>query len=378
MRSLRLLAVVAALTAACSGRAAPPAEFVTEHARLRIVTVADGLEHPWGLAFLPDGRLLVTERPGRLRLVAADGSLSAPLAGVPKVVARGQGGLLDIVLDPQFADNGRIYFAYAEPRGGDTNATAVARARLAAGRLDDMKVIFRQQPAVDSSAHFGSRLVFGRDGRLFVTLGERSARGFRERAQDLDNHLGKVVRLEADGTVPADNPFVDQPGALPEIWSFGHRNVQGAALHPLTGELWTTEHGPRGGDELNITRAGRNYGWPVITWGTEYTGLPLGEGTAKPGMEQPLHYWVPSIGTCGLAFYTSDRIPGWRGSVFIGGLRDRLLARLELDASGQVLREERLFAELEERIRDVRQGPDGLLYLLTDSPQGRILRVEPL
>ncbi|TAK50778.1 MAG: PQQ-dependent sugar dehydrogenase [Gammaproteobacteria bacterium] len=379
MKAIRGPLVAAALAAACTGAAAPPPiEFQTERAWVRVVTIAQGLEHPWGLAFLPDGRMLVTERPGRLRLVAADGSLSAPLAGVPEVVARGQGGLLDVTLDPAFAENGRIYFAYAEPRGGDTNATAVARARLSAGRLDELTVIFRQQPAVDSAAHFGSRLVFAGDGRLFVTLGERSARGFRERAQDLDNHFGKVVRIEGDGTVPADNPFVDRPEALPEIWSYGHRNVQGAALHPLTGELWTTEHGPRGGDELNITRPGRNYGWPVITYGREYTGLPLGEGSAKPGLEQPLHYWVPSIGSCGLAFYTADRIPGWQGSVFVGGLKDRLLVRLELDASGQVLREERLFAELEERIRDVRQGPDGLLYLLTDSPQGRILRVEPL
>ncbi|MBM5811042.1 MAG: PQQ-dependent sugar dehydrogenase [Gammaproteobacteria bacterium] len=351
-------------------------DFDTEQARVRVVTVAGGLEHPWGLAFLPDGRLLVTERPGRLRTIGPDGTLSAPIAGLPEVAAEGQGGLLDVALDPQFPENHWIYLSYSEPRGGATNATAVARARLGAGRLEELSVIFRQQPAAESKAHFGSRLVFAPDGRLFVTLGERSARHFIERAQQLDSHFGKVVRIERDGTAPADNPFHGTAGALPEIWSYGHRNPQGAALHPVTGELWITEHGPMGGDELNVVRAGRNYGWPVITYGRAYSGATIGEGTTKAGMEQPVHYWVPSIATSGLAFYTGSRIPAWQGNAFAGGLRGQHVARLELDGE-RVTHTERLFEGLRERIRDVRQGPDGLLYLLTDSPDGRVLRVEP-
>lgn len=370
--------ILTAFLASCAGATTPPSvEFTTEKARVRVVTVAAGLEHPWGVAFLPDGRMLVTERPGRLRVVAPDGTLSAPIMGLPEVDARGQGGLLDVALDPHFPETGWIYLSYSEPRGGGTNATAVARARLHTDGLQGLAVIFRQQPAAESQAHFGSRLVFAPDGRLFVTLGERSARHFIERAQQLDSHFGKVVRIERDGGVPSDNPFLNRAEALPEIWSYGHRNPQGAAVHPVTGELWVSEHGPMGGDELNIARPGRNYGWPVITYGRAYSGAAIGEGTAREGMEQPAYYWVPSIGTCGLAFYTSDRIPGWRSSVFVGGLRDRLLARLELDGA-RVVHEERLFAELRERIRDVRQGPDGLLYLLTDSAEGRVLRIEPV
>lgn len=352
------------------------ADFATEKANVRVVPVAQGLEHPWGLAFLPDGRMLVTERPGRLRVVEKDGSLSPPIAGVPNVFAQNQGGLLDVALDPEYSTNGWIYFSYAEPRGGATNATTVARAKLGSAALEGLEVIFRQQPAVESRSHFGGRLAFGRDGRLFITLGERSAKHFIERAQALDDHFGKIVQIERDGRVPADNPFVGRDGVQPEIWSYGHRNPQGAAIHPLTGELWSSEHGPQGGDELNVIRPGRNYGWPVITYGVAYSGEPIGEGTHKPGMEQPIHYWVPSIGTCGLAFYTSERIPGWKGSVFVGGLVEKVLARIELDGE-RVRHEERLFAELKERIRDVRQGPDGYLYLLTDSPQGQLLRVEP-
>ena len=288
----------------------------------------------------------------------------------------GQGGLLDVALDPNYRMNGWIYFSYAEPRGGDTNATTVARAKLSGATLKDLEVIFRQQPAVESTAHFGGRLAFDRDGRLFITLGERSAKHFIERAQQLENHFGKIVRIERDGSIPTDNPFVGQ-GAAPEIWSYGHRNPQGAAIHPETGDLWSSEHGPKGGDELNVVRPGRNYGWPVITYGVAYSGEMIGEGTHKPGMEQPIHYWVPSIGTCGLSFYSSDRIPGWKGSVFVGGLVQKALTRLEFN--GEHLRhEERLFGELRQRIRDVRQGPDGYLYLLTDSPQGQLLRVEPL
>lgn len=342
---------------------------------LRVFTVADGLEHPWGLAFLPDGRMLVTERPGRLRIVSADGKLSAPLGGVPAVKAAGQGGLLDVVLDPGFADNRRIYLSYAEPRDGSKSATAVARARLGATGLEDVKVIFRQQPAVDSAGHFGSRLVFRRDGTLFVGLGDRQRSQFRGMAQNRDAHVGKVVRIDVDGNVPADNPFVKVAGTLPETWSLGHRNIQGAALHPETGELWATEHGPRGGDELNVVRPGRNYGWPIVTWGIEYTGGKIGEGKG-PGFEQPVHYWTPSIGASGFTFYTGDRYPGWRGSVFAGGLALRVLERLELDGE-RVVKRETLLEEVRERIRDVRQGPDGLLYLLTDDPKGSILRLEP-
>jgi len=352
------------------------AGFETERARVRVVEVVVGLEHPWGLAFLPDGRMLVTERPGRLRIIGTDGVVSRPLSGVPCVRAIGQGGLLDVALDPGFASNRYIYVSFAEDRGGGTNATAVARARLDGLALRELVVIFRQQPAVESPAHFGGRLAFGRDGNLFVTLGERSGRQFIDRAQSLVDHFGKVVRLKSDGAVPEDNPFVGKADARPEIWSLGHRNPQGAAIHPATGELWISEHGPKGGDELNVVRAGRNYGWPVITYGVAYSGEPIGIGTHREGMEQPVHRWTPSIGTSGLAFYTVDRIPGWRGSAFIGGLVGRRLVRLELDGE-RVVHEEALFASLEQRIRDVRQGPDGFLYLLTDSPQGRLLRVEP-
>lgn len=372
MRTGNLAIFLLTLLSAC----APPADIATEKATVRVVPLVQGLRHPWGLAFLPDGRMLVTERPGRLRIVATNGNLSAPIMGVPEVFARGQGGLLDVAVDPDYATNGWIYFSYAEPRGRATNATTVARARLAGASLQGLEVIFRQQPAVESEAHFGGRLAFGRDGRLFITLGERSAKQFIERAQQLEDHFGKIVRIERDGRIPADNPFVGRHGAQPEIWSYGHRNPQGAAIHPATGELWSSEHGPKGGDELNIVRAGRNYGWPIITYGVAYSGEAIGVGTHQAGMEQPVHYWVPSIGSCGLAFYTSDRIPGWKGSVFVGGLAQKLLTRLELD--GELVRhEERLFVELKERIRDVRQGPDGYLYLLTDSPQGQLLRVEP-
>ncbi|HEU0225968.1 MAG TPA: PQQ-dependent sugar dehydrogenase [Steroidobacteraceae bacterium] len=366
--------VSAGLLLLAAGAAA--AEFETAKARVRVVEIATGLEHPWGLAFLPDGRMLVTERPGRLRVVGQDGRVSAPVAGVPPVLAIGQGGLLDVALDPDFPDNRWIYLSYAEDRGAGTNATAVARARLAATGLTEPEVIFRQQPAVESQAHFGGRLAFGRDHRLFVTLGERSARHFIDRAQSLADHFGKVVRIERDGGIPPDNPFLRHADARPEIWSLGHRNPQGAALHPETGELWISEHGPRGGDELNVVRAGSNHGWPVITYGVAYSGDPIGIGTHQEGMEQPVHHWVPSIATSGLAFQTSDRIPGWNGSVFVGGLAGKVLVRLELDGE-QVVHEERLLGALKERIRDVRQGPDGFLYLLTDSPQGRLLRVEP-
>jgi glucose/arabinose dehydrogenase len=342
-------------------------------APVRVHTVARGLEHPWGLAFLPDGRMLVTERAGRLRRVGPDGHVFEPLAGVPPVAARGQGGLLDVALDPRFAETSLIYLSYAEPGDGGAAGTAVARGRLDADRLQDVRVIYQQQPKVAGGNHFGSRLVFARDGTLFVTQGDRFA--YRDKAQDLSTGLGKIVRIHPDGGIPRDNPFVGRAGARPEIWSFGHRNVQAAALHPQTGQLWTVEHGARGGDELNQPEAGKNYGWPVITYGVDYSGAKIGEGTAKPGMEPPVYYWDPVIAPSGMEFYTGDAYPGWKGSVFVGSLRPGLLVRLSLE-NGRVTREERYLGDLGARIRDVQQGPDGLLYLLTDARDGQLLRLE--
>jgi glucose/arabinose dehydrogenase len=346
----------------------------TQQGKVRLVTVAEGLERPWGVAFLPDGRALVTERPGRLRIVGKDGRLSVPLAGVPAVDAVNQGGLLDVALDPDFAKTRLVYLSYSEPREGG-NGTAVARGRLGDGGLEKVEVIFRQLPTVKGGHHFGSRLVFARDGRLFVTLGDRFSA--RAQAQTLDNHMGKVVRIERDGKVPADNPFLGRPGALPQIWSYGHRNVQGAALHPGTGELWTNEHGPKGGDELNRTLPGRNYGWPVVTYGVEYSGAKISDSPTAPGIEPPVHYWVPSIATSGLMFYTGERFPKWRGSAFVGSLKGKHVARLEMDGN-RVTSEERLLeGVVNERVRDVEQGPDGYIYLITDEPKGRLLRIEP-
>ena len=291
---------------------------------------------------------------------------------MPQVLARGQGGLLDVALDPRFADNRLVYLSYAEPGAGGTASTAVARGRLGEGRLEDVRVIYQQQPKVQGENHFGSRLVFARDGALFVTQGDRF--GSRDGAQDLSVGIGKIMRINPDGSVPRDNPFVGRAGARPAIWSYGHRNVQSAALHPRTGQLWTVEHGARGGDELNRPEAGKNYGWPVITYGVDYSGAKIGEGTAKPGMEQPVYYWDPVIAPSGMTFYTGDAFPDWKGSLFIGSLQPGVLVRLTLK-DGRVAREERYLGDLRERIRDVRQGPDGLLYLLTDSGDGRILRV---
>ncbi len=358
--------------------AAPMAaqDFDSELGTVRVSTVADGLEFPWGLAFLPDGRMLVTERPGRLRLVAADGSLSEPLTGVPEVHARGQGGLLDVALDPDFASNRRIYLAYAEQlRQGA--GTAVSAARLGEDALTEVELLFRQEPKVArGDVHFGSRLVPDGRGHLFITLGDRNQ---RSSAQSLDTHHGSVVRVNTNGLVPDSNPFTTTRNARAEIWSYGHRNVQGAALHPVTGELWTHEHGPRGGDEINIARAGNNYGWPVIGYGINYSGAPIPEteGSEREGMEQPLHMWNPSIAPSGMAFYTHERIRPWNGQLFVGALAGMHVARLELDGES-VRHEERLLTGLRERIRDVRAGPDGYLYLLTDSQNGRILRVDLL
>jgi glucose/arabinose dehydrogenase len=343
-------------------------------APLRVETVARGLERPWALAFLPDGRLLVTERPGRLRIVDQSGRVSAPLAGVPDVQASGQGGLLDVALDPRFAENRLVYLSYAEPGEGGVSGTAVARGRLGEGRLEDVRVIYRQEPKVSGGNHYGSRLVFGRDGTLFVTQGDRFE--YREQVQDLSSGIGKIVRINPDGSIPKDNPFVGRSGARPEIWSYGHRNVQAAALHPETGQLWTVEHGARGGDELNHPEAGKNYGWPVITYGVDYSGERIGEGTTKPGMEQPVYYWDPVIAPSGMAFYTGNAFPDWKGSVFVGSMQPGALVRLTLE-NGRVAAEERYLGDIKERIRDVQQGPDGLLYLVTDSRDGRVLRVAP-
>jgi glucose/arabinose dehydrogenase len=347
--------------------------FKSEEHDFRLVKVADGLDHPWCVAFLPDGRMLVTERPGRLRVVR-DGRLQPePVAGVPAVFASGQGGLLDVALHPRFAENGLIYLSYAE-RGDGGASTALARAKLAGNRLEDLRVLFREEPKTGGGLHFGGRIVFDRAGFLYLTLGER---GDKDRAQRSDNHHGSVIRLHDDGRVPADNPFVGKPGWRPEKFDLGHRNQQGAALHPQTGALWTHEHGPQGGDEINVIRAGANYGWPVITYGVNYgIGTKIGEGTHKEGMAQPLYYWVPSIAPSGMAFYTGDKFPKWKGDLFVGSLKFELLVRLKLDGE-KVVGEERLIKGAIGRIRDVRMGPDGLLYLLTDESDGVLARLEP-
>ena len=351
------------------------ASFAVHAQELRAQPVATGLEHPWAVAFLPAGRFLVTERPGRLRVIEADGRIDPPVAGLPRIVAAGQGGLLDVVLDSGFAANRTLYFCFSEPGSGG-NSTAMARARLSAddARLEDVRVIFSQKPKVASSMHFGCRIVEARDGALFLTLGERFSR--MNDAQKLDNDLGKVVRITKDGSPAPGNPFIGRAGALPEIWSYGHRNSQGATLAP-DGTFWMHEHGPQGGDEINIPQPGRNYGWPVITYGENYGGGKIGEGlTAKAGMEQPLHYWVPSIAPSGMAFLTSDRYgPQMKGNLFIGSLKFGYLVRLEL-AGGKVVREDKLLDQ-GDRVRDVRQGPDGLLYVLTDSSRGSLLRLLP-
>lgn len=349
----------------------------SEKQAFSVETVAEGLERPWGLAFLPDGKMLVTEKAGRMRIVTPDGKLSAPVTGLPKVDARGQGGLLDVAVAPDFGQTRYVYFTFAEAAEGGVNGTALARGKLTgnAPRLDDVEVIWRQTPKYASIRHFGSRIVFAPDGMMFVTTGERSDAQFRGKAQALDETLGKVVRLTRDGAPAAGNPFDGKDGTKTEIWSYGHRNIQGAAINPADGQLWEVEHGPRGGDELNRPEAGKNYGWPVVTYGKEYSGGDIGP-SKKEGMEQPVHYWVPSIGTSGLAFYTGDAYPGWKGNAFVGGLAIPTLARLELDGT-KVTHEERLLDALGERIRDVRQGPDGLLYLLTDSEEGRIIRLKP-
>jgi glucose/arabinose dehydrogenase len=344
--------------------------------KLAVTQLANGLKNPWGMQFLPDGRLLVTERPGRLRIVAKDGDLSPPIVGVPDVVDSGQGGLLDVALSPDFAKSGLIFLSFSESRGWLQNGTSVMRAKLVldgeGGRLSDQKVIFQQQPAVRSDYHFGSRIVFARDGSLFVTLGERNYK--RDEAQNPANHLGKIVHITADGAPAADNPKL--PGWDPLIWSIGHRNVQGAALDPATGQLWTAEHGARGGDELNNPQPGKNYGWPIITYGRDYSGAKIGIGTQKEGMEQPVYYWDPSIATSGLMFYTGDLFTAWKGNILVGGLAGQHAERLVMQ-DGKVVAVEKLLTDRGRRIRDLRQGPDGAVYVLTDESDGEVLRIAP-
>lgn len=389
--TIRLMVLVACMF--CTGlvQAATLGEkkiIATETGKIGVTTIAQGLTNLWGLAFLPDGSMLVTERKGIMRIVTPDGKLGEPLKGLPTIYAQGQGGLLDVVLAPDFSTSKKIYFSYSEPAipdganpraivtsGGLLNSTAVAFATLGKNRLENVTRVFSQRPKINSSNHFGSRLVWAPDGTLFITLGERYSE--KDRAQTLDNHLGKVVRINADGSVPADNPFVKTAGALPEIWSYGHRNVQGAALNPLTRELWTGEHGPQGGDELNLDQAGKNYGWPVITYGENYGGGKIGEGTHKPGMEQPLYKWVPSIATCGFIFYTGDKFSAWKNNILLASLREKSLVRLVIDGN-HVIKEERLLAkEIGQRLRHVIQGPDGLVYLITDESEGKIYQLSP-
>lgn len=347
----------------------------SEEHTFRLATLVTGLDNPWSVAFLPDGRMLVTERAGRLRLVGTDFRLDPkPIEGLPESVERGQGGLFDVVLHPQYAQNGWVYWAYNAP-GPDGWGTALARGKIQGQRMTSVQVLFSMLPKTRSSQHFGGRIVFDKSGMLYLTLGDR---GDKDRAQKLDDHAGSVIRLHDDGRVPADNPFVNRAGALPEKWTLGNRNMQGAALHPKTGELWTHEHGPQGGDEVNVMRPGLNYGWPVITYGVNYgLGTRIGEGQAKPGMVQPLYKWVPSIAPSGMAFVSGSQFPQWQGDLLVGALRGQMLVRLVLDGE-KVLREERLLQGRTGRIRDVRMGPDGLVYLLSDGPDGALMRLEPV
>ena len=346
----------------------------SEKYAFRISSLVTGLENPWSVAFLPDGRFLITERAGRLRLVSSDFKLDPkPIDGLPEVVSHGQGGLFDVVLHPQYAQNGWIYWAYNAPGPGGWG-TALARGKLLGQRMTDVQVLFSMQPKTRSGFHFGGRIVFDQAGFVYLTLGDR---GDKDRAQKLDDHAGSVIRLHDDGRVPANNPFVKRAGAFAEKWTLGNRNMQGAALHPQTGELWTHEHGPQGGDEVNVMRSGLNYGWPVITYGVNYgLGTKIGEGQDKPGMVQPLKVWVPSIAPSGMAFVSGSQFPQWQGSLLVGALRGQMLVRLTLDGE-KVVSEERLFQGRPGRIRDVRMGPDGLVYLLTDDAQGALLRIEP-
>lgn len=388
MRNLAVLLLLC--LAACGDRqaASPAAEPRTVQAAPKVLesekgpyTVAElvaGLEHPWGLAFLPGGDMLVTERPGRLRRISSAWQVSAPITGLPDIFVDGQAGLMDVAVSPTFASDNLVYLSFAEPTlRGNKAGTAVVRGRLQGGALQDTKVVYRQEPKLSHGTHVGSRLVFDDAGHLFVTHGDN--RVAAAAAQELDKLPGKLVRIWPDGRIPDDNPFVKQAGARGEIWSYGHRNMQGAALHPVTRQIWTTEHGPMGGDELNIPQAGRNYGWPVITHGKDYSGgaVPGSVGNSAPGMEQPHHVWAKSPGLSGMAFYTGDLFPQWRGNLFLGSLAQSELIRLELDGD-KVVHEERLLGALQQRVRDVRQGPDGALYVLTDAVDGKLVRIAPV
>ena len=381
-RRLVVAALVTGLFSASTFVSAQTATVATKSAAsngsARSVVVAEGLSNPWALAFLPgdpDGRMLVTERAGRMRIVSKDGKVGAAVVGVPAVHAVSQGGLLDVVVSPDFQRDRTIYFSFAQPVPGGAR-TAVASAQLAAGesKIDNVKIIFAQADVVGGGNHFGSRIAIARDGTLFITTGDRYSE--KDKAQSLETHLGKVIHINTDGSIPKDNPFVGNATARKEIWSYGHRNLQGAAMHPVSGKLWTHEHGPRGGDEINVPLAGKNYGWPVIGFGIDYSGLRMHDSTAKAGLEQPIHYWLPSIAPSGMAFYTADRFPQWKNSLFVGALAGQHLARLTLDGE-RVVAEERLLVDVKARIRDVRQGPDGYVYVLTDDANGKILRVSP-
>ncbi|MEN3353232.1 MAG: aldose sugar dehydrogenase [Betaproteobacteria bacterium] len=371
-RAAVALALAAAISLSCAGE---NRLFQSEKHSFNIVTLVEGLQNPWSIAWLPDGRMLVTERAGRLRIVSKDFRLDPQhVEGLPEIVVRGQGGLFEVAPHPDYKENGWIYISYNGPGEGG-HGTELMRAKLDGHRLVDQRVLFRLQPKSRTDLHFGGRIVFDGKGHVFLTLGER---GEMQRAQRLDDHAGSVIRLNEDGSVPKDNPFVNRKDAKPEKFTYGDRNMQGAALHPKTGELWTHEHGPQGGDEINIMRAGRNYGWPVITYGANYgTGTKIGEGTHKQGMEQPIYYWVPSIAPSGMAFYEGDKFPNWRGHLLVGSLKDEMLVRLELDGE-KVTREERLIKGAIGRIRDVRVGPDGYLYLLSDERRGVLARLEPV
>ncbi len=365
------------LVIGCSAHTAPapPADAVaSEQATFKVELVADGLENPWSVVFLPNGDALITERPGRLRSLSGDGRLSEPIEGVPEVFARGQGGLLDVAIDPAFAGNGLVYLSYAGVDEDGRSSTRVARGRLADGTLQDLEVIFRSNSASTGGVHWGSRLGFDPAGDLYVTVGER---GNQDTAQNLERHGGSVVRIKPDGSVPEDNPFVGRSDALPEIFSYGHRNPQGLAIHPETGRVWTQEHGPRGGDEVNLVEAGVNYGWPVISWGINYGGTPINGGLREQeGMAQPAYFWDPSIAPSGMTFYDGDAFPEWQGDLFVGALKFQLIARLEMDGD-KVVAEERLLEGEIGRIRDVETGPDGFLYVLTDDSDGGLYRVAP-
>jgi glucose/arabinose dehydrogenase len=390
LRHLWLPSLLATTLAACGAppSPAPPAEpprsvadakpvpVASEKAGFEVVELVTGLEHPWALAILPDGTMLVTERPGRLRRIGVDGVVSAPLSGLPKIFVDGQAGLLDVALSPGFAKDRLVYVSFAEPSlRGNKTGTAVARGRLEGDALRDVEVIYRQEPKLSSGTHVGSRLVFDDAGHLFVTQGENRV---AETAQQLDKLQGKLVRIWPDGRIPDDNPFVKREGVRPEIWSYGHRNMQGAALHPVTRRLWTSEHGPMGGDELNIPEAGRNYGWPLITHGVDYSGSPVkgAVGKSAEGMEPPHHVWDVSPAISGMLFYSGKAFPEWKGNLFVGALAKSALIRLELDGD-RIVHEERLLTDRAERIRDVREGPDGAIYVLADEKNGKLLRIQP-